>query len=330
MYMKNIIILTVIGLLAAPREFKYDSKTYYVVSGNDETLNTGNKVCEMVGKTCVGYTNTDIGVCKKVHPRAKEITGVNGSKTAFYCNGAPQKGVACETNLDTCQICPACNVNADCSTAIGDQYAEMYVECEGGESTPPGDSWMRKLIESLRNTFIQLGQRLKQIRVVKTVQVEVPGGSFDERIGVHPDQVVCEFYQTPEANKKHVTCGAYKAADTFCAQVMGSRFAKALKCDDQGLVVCGNPCTPPEYQLELKQCAFDGARARGNQAAPIRFCQTTTTQLPETTTGLKTAGQECKHGGECAAGNCLGQPSDSGIKYFCSCNPFKLDYSCNK
>lgn len=162
-----------------------------------------------------------------------------------------------------------------------------------------------------------------------TFQIQGPNGS--ESVTLPTDVVACEFYQK---NKKLVTCAAYKAADTFCTQVMQSRHAKAVMCQEDGLVVCTNPCTPPDgvAQVPIKQCAFDNDRTRGKQAPPFDFCnETVTAKMPSAQgTGSKKAGEVCLNGGECQTGYCLGQPSDNGIKYFCSCSQSKHDTSCNK
>ena len=107
----------------------FNGKTYYVVSADDPTGNTGNEACTKAGKACVGYTAYSTEVCKYFHPTASVTTTVNGSKTGFYCNGPPQTGLACESAFDNCQICPQCNVNANCGTDIGGLFREMYVEC---------------------------------------------------------------------------------------------------------------------------------------------------------------------------------------------------------
>lgn len=124
--------------LAAPASVQSGGKTYYMVNGLDAKLDSGNEVCASIGKKCVGYTSLGTNtVCKMFHPNAKVMTSVNGSKSGFFCNGAPQKSPACGKTKNTCQVCPACNVNADCSTAIGQQFREMYVEC-GSTVRRPG------------------------------------------------------------------------------------------------------------------------------------------------------------------------------------------------
>lgn len=271
--------------------------------------------------------------CKLEHPTASVTTGVNGSKAGFYCDGAPQKGAACEKAKNNCQVCPACNVNADCSTAIGEQFREMYVQCGSDEAVPV----QAKKTFRQRIAYWFLGLKQKVVSIFKIqkmtqVQVKVPGGQFDDRIGMHPGKVICEFYQETKAgdvarsNKKFVTCGGVGAADTFCATSMGSRFAKAEKCEDNGIVVCSNPCNPPQAQQKIQRCAFDESRPRGNQAAPIEFCDVTVTETQ--VKGSKKPGEVCQHGGECATGNCIGIGPDFGKVYQCSCDPFKLDTSC--
>ncbi len=120
--------------LAVQGPYALNGKEYYVVNGADPNEDTGNEVCAKVGKTCVGYTAFSNDICKQVHPDAKTLTSVHGSKAGFYCNGPPQKGLACESTFNTCEVCPACNVNADCNTAVGDQFREMYVECSASNA----------------------------------------------------------------------------------------------------------------------------------------------------------------------------------------------------
>src|SRR3989338_2872893 len=106
--------------LAAEEPFKINGREYYVVTSEDPARDTGTEVCAKVGKSCVGYTDLDTKACKYFHPDATDTKSVNGSKAGFYCDGAPQKGLACEKNLNNCQVCPNCNVNATCETQIGD------------------------------------------------------------------------------------------------------------------------------------------------------------------------------------------------------------------
>ncbi|MEK6968419.1 MAG: hypothetical protein AABX51_07370, partial [Nanoarchaeota archaeon] len=117
--MRPIIILLLVMLLslsavAAQKSTSYNGKTYYVVSADVPSENSGNEVCAKVGKSCVGYTAFTTDVCKQLHPTATIKSGVDGSKAGFYCNGAPQQGV-CGRETDTCGISPACNVNVKCS-----------------------------------------------------------------------------------------------------------------------------------------------------------------------------------------------------------------------
>ena len=72
-------------------------------------------------------------------------------------------------------------------------------------------------------------------------------------------------------NKKLVTCGALAAADQFCVEAMQSRFATAALCQDNGIIICSNPCTTSPKQIKPDRCAFDGDRPRGNQAPPLDF-----------------------------------------------------------
>ena len=341
--------LAVIGIVSAfsvaqakPRSVEYGGKTYYVVTSEDAAMDSGNEVCAAAGKTCVGYTAYTLEVCTLAHPGAKKATDANGSKAGFYCNGAPQGGV-CAGEQDTCHVCPNCNVNADCSTQIGDLYREMYVECSGEDQAAqetvkltgvtknlwgvPGRWWgsFRSTVARAFDLFREKLARLT-IKKVKHVRVQVQGPKGMESADVPEDSYVCEFYQQ---NKKLATCGALAAADHFCVTAMDSRFATAVLCQENGLIVCAKPCKTNPQELKPERCAFDGDRPRGNQAPPLDFCTETVTV--DTKTGpTKEAGEVCAHGGECNTGFCLGQPSDNGIKYFCSCKQNVLDFTCGK
>ena len=107
----------------------FDGKKYYAVRADEPSGDTGNEVCAKAGKSCVGYTALDLGVCLAFHPGAQESKDFNGSKAGFYCNGAPQGGI-CAKEVNTCHICPECNLNMDCDTVIGDLYRETFVECK--------------------------------------------------------------------------------------------------------------------------------------------------------------------------------------------------------
>lgn len=333
---------------AAPRSVEVGGKTYYVVTSADQAMDTGNEVCKLVGATCVGYTGTTNETCQKANPSAATKSDLNGTKAGFYCDGAPQGGV-CANEKNTCHICPACNVGADCTTQIGDLYREMYVECSGGQVpvvttttttttiAEPGfwesvfaipGRWWSSFNDIVARAFDFFREKLgrltmKQIARV-TIQVQGPDGTVSADIP--EDSYVCEFYQQ---NKKMVTCGALPAADSFCVEAMQSRFAIAALCQDDGIIICSNPCTTNPVQIMPKQCAFDNDRTRGNQAPPLDFC-TKTKVIDTKAAPTKKAGQECAHGGECTTGYCLGQPSDSGIKYFCSCKQSTLDFTCGQ
>ena len=232
---------------ANPPSVTVSGKTYYKVSAGT-TMNTGTKVCAAAGKTCVGYTNLNsTTVCKAFHPTAKNLGSVNGSKAGFYCDGAPQTGLACANVKNTCEVCPTCNVNADCNFDVSGLFREMYVECG---SAPRSSS------SSARSA----------VSVPKPTVVPPPTSA----IGSYPGKIACDFYQ---AKKKVVSCKAYKAADTFCTIAMQSRFAKAAECDDNGRIICTKPCITNPKEVMLSQCAYDPERRRGYQAAPYNFCK---------------------------------------------------------
>ena len=339
-------------VLAKPQSIVEGGKTYYVVTAADKAQDSGNEVCALVHKQCVGYTAFTTSACMKAHPSAAIKSDMNGSKAGFYCDGTPQGGV-CANEKNTCHICPNCNVNADCGTQIGDLYREMYVECSPGDeaasegtataetstvkSPTPSESvwavpgrWWSGFRDSVQRSFDYFRQILGRLTMVtvKHVVVQVQGPNGTVSADIPEDSYVCEFSQQ---NKKLATCGALAAADNFCVTAMDSRFAKAVLCEDKGLIVCSNPCKTNPVQIMPKQCAFDGDRARGNQAPPLNFCnETKTIQVDMGDLGKKKAGQQCAHGGESGTGYCLGQPSDDGIKYFCSCKQSTLDYTCGK
>jgi hypothetical protein len=288
------------------------NKTYYAVKANDPTGNTGNKVCQKLGRSCVGYTLNNTNACKFFHPTAKTLRSVNGSKAGFYCDGAPQKGLACEKMKNTCEVCPNCNVNLACDTDLTtmNQFREAYVECGG----------------------LLVSSSAKSSATTKSTAYGAPQNpqSSNNGIGSYPNKKVCEFYQPtgPTAkvvsNKKLVTCSAPFAADNFCKTTMGSRLAKSEKCEDNGVIVCSIPCS-----ATLSRCSADVNRPRGVNALTIDSCATASTST--TTTTKKKAGELCKHGGECITGWCLGtgRPNNQDI-YQCSCRQDRLDTSCNK
>ena len=528
---KTIISLTVFVILLASFTYAvsspvtYNGKQYYIVTSTDQSEDTGAEVCAKVGKTCVGYTAYTTDVCKSFHPSASATTSVHGSKSGFYCNGPPQTGLACESSYNNCQICPACNVNADCNFQIGGLFREMYVECAGGSSSSQVKTFydLLKMIQGGVNADINnkipayfkniLGSNLFDVIIttdwlpyyfwvqtqngnvvdagigrlidprpnarimtstvvierilnsddpvaetqnaIKNGEIKIqffsagftgfvsrlglgalrlgiipikpssgsnpvnevtdtsgtttncnvkwdgpkkiscygpfqalgtgygqncceldcgadaacdeqaagaltlkgqcsdeckidpyqfkppfplpnPQSVVDPRIGQHPGSVVCEFYQNTnpgdsvKSNHAHVTCVS-QLPDLFCVTVMQSQYARAAKCEPQGIIVCTNPCVPPTYQLPIKQCAYEGERPRGYQAPPLTFCNgpyTGNVGPGNPPQGKKSPGEICQHGGECRTGNCVGDGTPYGQIYRCSCNPFRLEYGC--
>lgn len=98
-----------------------------------------------------------------------------------------------------------------------------------------------------------------------------------------PGTLVCDFYNGP--TKKLVTCAANRAGDTFCANVMGSRSAKAIACDENGQILCSVPCSSYSAVKLTNRCAFDINRARGTQAPPIGSCPSPAAQSAQGGTG---------------------------------------------
>src|SRR3990167_5595525 len=149
----------------------------------------------------------------------------------------------------------------------------MYVECSGGTSAVtipmekssgfwknifnvPGRWWgsFRDTVARAFDLFRdKLGRlTMKQIKHV-TIQVQGPAGTVSADIP--EDSYVCEFYQQ---NKKLATCGALAAADHFCVEAIDSRFATAVLCQENGLIVCAKPCKTNPQELKHERCAFDG------------------------------------------------------------------------
>jgi hypothetical protein len=323
---------------AKPRAVENNGKTYYVVSSADEKMDSGKEVCEAMGGQCVGYTNFSNDICAQLHPDAKATSDENGEKAGVYCDGPPQEGL-CSWSENECHMCPTCGVGLTCSDSIGTLYREMYVECSGVVSMD-GSSWwdgftsmtgrwwssLRDAVQRAFDRYRGILDRLMKVSVQKHVVIQVDGPDGSVSADVPTDSLVCEFYQQ---NKKLASCGAVGAADTFCVNAFGSRFARAALCQENGVIICSKPCTTSPQEVKPPRCAFDGDRPRGNQAPPLDFCTETIT-VDTTTVGTKKAGEVCQHGGECATGYCLGQPSDSGIKYFCSCSQTRHDTSCGR
>lgn len=340
---------------AAPASVNVNGKIYYIVNGNDPTMDTGAEVCASVGKICKEYgTIATNAVCVKFHPTARAMSMLDGSKAEFFCDGAPQTGVCGNPNMkNVCGVCPKCNLNeaSTCNQPIGRHFREMYVECatpliRKSSSSKKYSSSRRsssKHSSSVRRSSSSRSGRSSSQRVIYTPPTRagtygplpVPGipTGGDPRIGTYPGKVICEFYQMAnpgdyaKSNKKLVTCAAYRAADQYCTIAMQSQYARAERCDENGIVICSNPCKPPTYQLPISRCAFDNDRPRGSQAAPLSFCGSSSKAA--SVPAKKNAGQQCRNGGDCTSGMCLGVVP--GQYYVCSCiDPATRWQSCNK
>lgn len=142
-----VLLVGALPALAAPASYQQNGKTYYVVDGNDPDLNSGDRVCAAVGLACVGYTDTSTKICSALHPSAAvNASSVNGSKSGYYCDASARADIACKNHPDTCQTCPACNVNADCATQIGDHFAEMYIECAAPAAAAAQQGWFSQFL----------------------------------------------------------------------------------------------------------------------------------------------------------------------------------------
>ena len=117
--------------------------------------------------------------------------------------------------------------------------------------------WWNKFWDAVARAFDFFREKLGRLTMmqIKHVTIQVQGPSGTVSADIPEDSYVCEFYQE---NKKMVTCGALAAADHFCVEAMQSRFATAALCQDDGIIVCSNPCTTSPEQIKPKYCAFDG------------------------------------------------------------------------
>lgn len=295
-------LLSFASLAMAAESVKFSGNTYYKVDGNNPAMDSGDEVCKSMNMKCLGYKSIDTNsICKLFHPNAKELISVNGSKAGFYCNGAPQTGLACGKMMNTCQVCPKCNLNeaASCSNTIGGHFREMYVFCEA--TSKPGMYGALPLPKSSARSSSR-------------------SVAPDSRIGKHPGYKVCEYYQATKpgdpvrAAKKLVSCGIPGLGDQFCRRALNNQSAKAITCEENGIVICGLPCATPGARNEWF-CSADINRPRGTMVKPLDFCPPLpAASLPKPT---KDPGQLCQHGGECKSGMCLGVVP--GREYRCSC-----------
>ncbi len=274
---------------AAVPTVQFNGNTYYKVDGNNPALDSGDEVCKSMGKKCVGYKSVNTNnICKLFHPTAKELISVNGSRAGFYCDGAPQQGLACAKVKNTCQVCPNCNMNEaeKCSNTIGQHFREMYVFCEaptagGSKSAGPAPIPGRNNRSSTRS-----------------------------QSSARSTEVTCTFQQKP---LKRVSCALYKAGDRYCIRAMQSIWAKASICEETGRVVCSLPCSAQGANM-FTQCAFGGVKSGS--------CSMSNPPAPY---GPNLPGALCKHGGECTTGNCIGIGPPYGSEYRCSCDPFRYE-----
>ena len=315
----GVLTLATSASMAAPRSVVFNGNTYYVVNGNDPKMDTGDEVCASIGKVFDSYKSiTTNGICKLLHPTARELVSVNGSKAGFYCNGAPQQGIACAAFKNTCEVCPACNLNeaAAGNMSIAQHFAEMYVWCKDAVKKAGLYGPLPLKGPDLSKDPNNCG---RPGNVCPVGAICTNGACARQMTSSAPQPAsgyTCTFSQRP---LKKVTCGAYKAADTWCVLVMQSITAKAVSCSDTGNVVCSLPCNAPGIQ-NFKQCAYSGVKGG--------FCPAPT---PPPKPALKHVGQTCQHGGECTTSYCVGVPDYyKGMQYFCSCSQWKYDTTCGK
>ncbi len=135
------LVLGAVPAFAATPSYEYGGKTYYLVDGNNPSLNSGDRVCQSMGLKCTGYIAHTGGICKHFHPNAATNYGtVNGSSAEFYCDSKARHDIACDNNANTCLTCAACGVNATCSDQVDYHFAEMYVLCASTSTSPAATS----------------------------------------------------------------------------------------------------------------------------------------------------------------------------------------------
>jgi len=299
-----IVFCCVIPVVAVSGPVIYQGRYYYTVNSADPTEDTGSEVCAKAGASYIGFTALTTDVCKLFHPSAAVTQGMDGSSTGFYCNGPPQTGI-CAKETNTCNVCPACNLNVDSTTVISDQYSEMYVECGAPGVIETSPDFQPNFFTSLYSSI-----RLSVLAALwRTFDKDALKKYLTDKYG-------CDFYQYPLANVKHVTCASPGAADNFCKRVMGTMYAQSEYCGTDGtldgLIVCSAPCAPAVWAGSPTipaHCAYDVARlqVRGDDA-PVSNCGAQTTPPPVSTTGMPNP----LAGGSSSSGTTLPRPTIAG------------------
>lgn len=278
--------------------YYYNHGTYYVVNSSNSSLNTGTAVCQAVGLQCVGYTDLNTNVCSQVNPTASNYSTESGSSAGFYCNGPSQPG-ECSTHYNTCEVCSACNVNADCNSTIGgagDNFQQMFVQCAANATAarqnltnptttvaltqainnynqhPSLFSGILSFFTSIFSGFTSFFSSIFSGHSTTTTSNQTTNSTA--LIGPYPGYWGCTFFQYPwpKVNQNKVSCNDYKAADSFCAVTLESPYATAAYCNQtSGLIVCINPCNKGG-QVIPAGCPYDVARPNGAQSPPVNWC----------------------------------------------------------
>lgn len=275
-----------------PRSVTISGKIYYVIDGNNPSLNSANRVCAAVGKKFVALV-TNTTVCKALHPTASVSTIMDGAPYGFFCNGAPQTDRACSTRRNACAICTACNkANVNADTQIGTQFAEMYVDCGQSSSTaykvppmPPKSSSSKSSSSSL---------------------APIPG-------------LTCAFKQGKPGALVRASCNVAGAAGNYCNTVMPG--SKATGCAKDGNVVCTMPCTLASYILaNFKRCPFGATTTAPTGSCPKASSSSAATGRTVSLGGLCKTQADCNDsdgkGGQLYV-YCVGHSPDTR----CSCSP---------
>lgn len=270
---------------AVAKKVTVGGKTYYIVEGNNPALDTGKEACASAGLSCTGYTNLSSNtVCMAAHPGAKQVTGVNGSKNGFYCDGSPQTGLACGSAKNTCMVCPKCNLNANCDTAIGTLYREMYVSC---------------------------GRALARTSSSRS-SVSSRSSSSSSAAGLS-----CAFAQGGALVR--ATCNVPGAAGNFCVRALGLANARAVSCAQNGQIVCNVPCNTQGIQ-NFKRCPTGAVSVTPSGSCPSSSSSVSSASGKVELGGLCKHSGECNDtwGGNQYFVHCVGFSPNSR----CSCNMF--------
>ncbi len=193
----------------------------------------------------------------------------------------------CQTQYGTGIPMDACEHTVQVSVSGNPYYLCWYNNVDTIETAPAQTNFFQGIFTGF-SSFIQniinaIMSIFGQGQIISIVNITV---------GPYDGMWACEFFQTPwpGVNVKRITCpvetpGAAinDAANEYCRISMGSDFAEAAICDENGVIVCTHPCETNPPTIIPTRCAFDQGRQRGSQAAPLSWCTPTQTNYTENT-----------------------------------------------